>query len=455
LHVAHLNHWFRGKEAREDAEFVREIAHQWGLSCAVETFDVPNYARKHKLSDEDAARRVRYSFLAAIARQRGASVAVAHNADDQVETVLMSILRGTGTSGLAGMQMLASVPLTDSDETMAAFGPVEAQSDIPLYRPLLYVWRHQIVEYCKQEGLQPRFDSTNWERTYRRNRIRHDLIPLLQMQYSLAVKDHLFNLARIASAEDELVEGIVDDEWQRIAVVSGDKVSFESRLFAMLPEAMRRRLVRRAITTVAGTLHDITFEHVESAVAIIADRHDSPRAQHLPHGLIVSRERGWGNISRRGEHDGLSTFEAANKVRPLMTPGDFLPVHIGSQVPLDGDWRFQAAILATDAPPTQPGDLVALFDMDVLAVGGQLALRTRAPGDYIQPLGMGGRKSLQDLMVDAKIPRELRDSIPVLAFDRGHEVLWVPGPGGRRSRHAPVTKGTKQVLQLCFVRKQP
>ncbi|MEO5953763.1 MAG: tRNA lysidine(34) synthetase TilS, partial [Chloroflexia bacterium] len=121
LHVAHLNHWVRGKEAHDDADFVRGIAQEWGLPCTISRFDVPNYARRHKLSLEDAARRARYAFFADLAQKHNAAIAVAHNADDQVETVLMSILRGTGLRGLAGMQMLSQTHLPQRDEALASF----------------------------------------------------------------------------------------------------------------------------------------------------------------------------------------------------------------------------------------------------------------------------------------------------------------------------------------------
>jgi tRNA(Ile)-lysidine synthase len=466
LHVAHLNHWFRGKEAREDAGYVRDIAQAWGLTCTVETFDVPNYARRRKLSTEDAARRARYAFLASVARDRQAAVAVAHNADDQVETVLMSILRGTGVGGLAGMQMLSMVP-EPPDEDAPPFGTAAGEGrtatgerKVPLFRPLLHVWRHQIVAYCQEQGLEPRFDATNWERIYRRNRVRHDLIPHLQLQYSLAIKDHLYDLAEIAQAENDFLAGVVEQEWERSAhpASGGEEVRFESATFASLPEAMRRRLARRAIDAVAGTLQNITFEHIEAVAAILSGAPGSPTAMHLPQGLVVRREGEWASVAIRDE--GRTTDEGAAMINaqpwPLMPdlsstfdlrPSTFV-------LPLSQGWHFSAELLKPgETPGIAPSELLAIFDYDALESLGGLVLRARLPGDHIRPLGMRGSKSLQDLMVDAKIPRELRDRIPIVALQGGHEVLWVPGRGGRRSRHAPVTEATKRVLQLEYFRE--
>ena len=324
LHVAHLNHWFRGKEGQEDAEFVRSVAHAWGLSATIETFDVPNYARRQKLSAEDAARRVRYAFLASLAHERGAGVAVAHNADDQVETVLMSILRGTGLAGLGGMRMLSRVAVSPGDETHAPFGPVARDTVVPLFRPLLHVWRHEIMAYCKQQNLQPRFDTTNWERTYRRNRVRHDLVPLLQMQYSLAIKDHLYTLSQIAQAEDTLIDSIVLEEWKRSAVSgTGGVVKFEKAHFASLPDAMQRRLVRKAIAALLGTLQDYTFEHIEAVVAMFAREKEEAGAVHLPHGLAAVSKEGWGVIAMR---DGSSAQLFGQGVMDLAWPSTSLGI---------------------------------------------------------------------------------------------------------------------------------
>jgi tRNA(Ile)-lysidine synthase len=482
LHVAHLNHWFRGKEAREDADYVQDIAGKWGIGCTVETFDVPNYARRLKLSTEDAARRVRYAFLASIARERHAAVAVAHNADDQVETVLMSILRGTGVGGLAGMQMLSAVPEPPGGDLPPAFAQARDAGKVPLFRPLLHVWRHTIVAYCQQQGLEPRFDATNWERIYRRNRVRHDLIPYLQLQYSLAVKDHLYNLAEIAQAENNFLDSVVEREWEQVARVASDgtEVRFDILTFEKLPEAMRRRLARRAIAALAGTLQDITFEHIQAVVAILRAAPGSPAAMHLPHGLVARREGEWASVGerddrrlttddrpptteeeavssaakgRRTKDEGRPCLGSGGRSSVVRRPEDEIPVEPGTQLSLYDGWLFDAELLEPGVTPGAPSELVAIFDYEALAALGSLALRARLPGDHMRPLGMQGSKSLQDLMVDAKIPRELRDRIPVVALQGTHEVLWVPGRDGRRSHHAPVTEATVRVLQLEFYRK--
>lgn len=446
LHVAHLNHWVRGKEAADDEAFVLGIAEQWGIPCTIGQFDVPNYARLNHFSIENAARRARYAFFAQLAQENDAAVAVAHNADDQVETVLMGILRGTGVSGLAGMQVVGKVHLPTADKELEAFAPYDVGREVALFRPLLGAWRWEILEYCKEAGLEPRWDSTNWERTYRRNRVRHDLIPTLQMQYSLAIKDHLYNLADIAQGEDSLIEGLVDKVWARIAQTGERAVSFGTDQFGGLGVGLQRRVARRAIWDVAGTLQNVTFEHIETAREVLAGGQYSPGTIHLPHDLQASRQGGRSMISVRRV---ASAIEMSSEERPLVAVDWQAPFVPEGRVLLENNWRLESAAITSPLPKvSEMGEqnLTAMFDREELEQLGPLGWRTRRAGDYITPMGMTGRKSLQDCMVDAKIPREQRDHIPVLAEGDSGQILWIPGAGGRRSAQAPVTDETRQAV---------
>lgn len=446
LHIAHLNHWVRGKEAADDEAFVLGIAEQWGIPCTIGQFDVPNYARQNHYSIENAARRARYAFFTQLAQENDAAVAVAHNADDQVETVLMSILRGTGVSGLAGMQVVGKVHLPTLDKELRAFAPFDADREVALFRPLLGAWRWEILEYCKEAGLEPRWDSTNWERTYRRNRVRHDLIPTLQMQYSLAIKDHLHNLADIAQEEDSLIEGMVDEVWARIAQTGDDSVSFDTDAFEGLEVALQRRVARRAISHGAGTLQNVTFAHIEAARQILAGGQNSPGTLHLPHDLQASRHGTRSEVSRRGV---TSASVLVSEERPLVMVDwqtSFVPE---GEMVLENNWRLESAALTPPLPKASDigeQNLSAIFDLEELEKLGPMGWRTRRAGDYITPMGMTGRKSLQDCMVDAKIPREQRDHIPILVQGESGQILWIPGAGGRRSAQAPITDATRQAL---------
>ena len=187
LHLAHLDHGIRGSDSRADAEYVEGLARAWDVSATMEYGDVPAYAEEHRVAIEEAARRVRYLFLGRVAREVGAQcVAVGHNADDQVETIIMHWMRGSGLGGLRGM---LPVQVLGAEDWWC--GPV-----LRLVRPLLDVPRDAIEGYCHQHGLQPRFDRSNLDLTYHRNRIRHELIPFLE-SFNPRIRDVLRRSARV------------------------------------------------------------------------------------------------------------------------------------------------------------------------------------------------------------------------------------------------------------------
>ncbi len=456
LHVAHLDHALRGTASEEDAGFVAQVSDDWRLPCTVRRFDVEQYAREQRLSIEEAARNARYTFLANIARQQGGAVAVAHTADDQVETVLMHILRGSGISGLRGMRMLADVPVALEGGTLSKSvdGLPAQQAPVTLFRPLLSLWRSEIEAYCSQEGLEPRLDATNTDPRYKRNRIRHELLPLLARDYDPTVKAHLHNLAELAAGEDDLIKSLVEQAAERLAHVETEgTLRFEQSEVADLSEALRLRLVRWALRRVAGTLEGFTHRHIEQTASILSGHVDSRRSAQLPHGLIVERAAdGWAAISRIQPVGGIQAVDTLSW--PVMDPGEELTLIPGITLQLEAGWKLECSIVSAESEKRKPSDMLMLCDADEIEkLGIGLVLRTRRPGDFIRPLGMKGRKSLQDSFIDAKIPRRVRDHIPiVLCSARGGEALWVPGPGGRRSTHATVGPQTRRVLRLEFTR---
>ena len=204
LHVAHLNHQLRGAEAQADADFVRDIAQHWGLPYTIESRDVAAFARHHKLSLEEAARQVRYGFLLDVAQaQHSDVIAVAHNADDQTESVLMHLLRGSGLAGLRGM--LPKMRLEEYRILHPQSAIQNPKSKIYLVRPLLEIPRSAIDEYCQQHDLHPRVDATNADTTYFRNRLRHELLPTLET-YNPNIRSILRRTADVIAAEYEILQ---------------------------------------------------------------------------------------------------------------------------------------------------------------------------------------------------------------------------------------------------------
>jgi len=441
IHVAHLHHGARGEDADADAAFVADLAREWGLPVTVVRRDVPAIARAHKLAFEEAARRVRYAFLAHVAGVVGATrVAVGHNADDQAETVLMHFLRGAGPAGLRGM--LPAVPLSTyrlldevSDFALPPSPPV-------LIRPLLGTPRAEVERYCADHGLEPRFDRSNLDTTYFRNRLRHELIPLLET-YSPNLRRRLCRTADVVAADYALLERLREWAWGEVVREESPRaVVFDLATWRAQPLSIQRALVREAAYRLRPRLRDVGFVHVENGVRV-AQRGNTGAEATLPGGLALRVGYDWLMVAEAGYEpppDG-----------PTMPPDAEVAVALPGVTPLPGgDWVLEAEMPAgwsLRRVEANPDRWTAYLDAD--ALGGGLALRTRRPGDRFCPQGLGGHgPRLADWMINAKVPRAWRDRLPLLVA--GEEIVWVCG--WRVSEGAAVGPTTRRVARFRFRR---
>jgi tRNA(Ile)-lysidine synthetase-like protein len=285
LHVAHLHHGARGAEADADADFVAALAAEWNLPATIEKQDVPALAHAHKLAFEETARRVRYTFLTRVAGEMGAhKIAVGHNADDQAETVLMHFLRGAGPAGLRGMLPLTPIKdyrlltpflhLTPNQPTnQLTIQPTNQptnqltnQLTTPtLIRPLLEVPRAAIEAYCANHGLTPRFDRSNLDTTYFRNRLRHELLPLLAT-YNPNIRARLCHTATIIATDYELLTQLREQAWAEVMREERETaIVFDRVTWRTLPVALQRATLRQAAYRLRRSLRDVDFVHVEIA----------------------------------------------------------------------------------------------------------------------------------------------------------------------------------------------
>ncbi|NSW55483.1 MAG: tRNA lysidine(34) synthetase TilS [Armatimonadetes bacterium] len=396
LEAAHLNHGIRGEEADEDQRFVEALCEKWGVPLAVARVDVPAVAKRDGISLEQAGRAERYAFLRRVAAERDCRrIALAHTATDRAETVLMNILRGAGLGGLRGIA--------------AVNGEV--------IRPLIEVTREETAEYCAEHGLQPRHDRTNEDTgAHLRNRVRLELMPLLARNYAPGIEDCLLRLAKV-------VEGEL--EWTREAenAAYSDLAHWEERGLGLLlaplqemPQGLARRMVRRAIGDVVGSLEGFTLQHVDAVLGLAAQGRTGARVQ-LPGGYRA--ERGYERLL-------MSTGCAMDE-----EPGPWeVTLQIPGAVALPPGGKVCARTVPVPGDPRACGACEAYLDF--AAIGSTVCVRSRRPGDRMQLVGMSGSRKLQDLMVDRKIPRQERDRVPVVLNSRG-EIVWVGGCGVSRT----------------------
>ncbi|HQE91940.1 MAG TPA: tRNA lysidine(34) synthetase TilS [Anaerolineae bacterium] len=436
LHVAHLHHAIRGAEADADADFVAALAVDWGLPCTVERVDVRAIAERHKLALEEAARYARYTFLCQVAQQSGATcIAVGHNADDQSETVLMHLLRGAGPAGLRGM--LPATPLRDYHLLSASLKP---NAELTLIRPLLYVPRADIAAYCAEQQLATRFDRSNLDTTFFRNRLRHEVLPYLA-QINPHIAERLRNLAEVVRADYDMLHEFVSVAWDTLLVKeSADILSFNLAGWREQPLSIQRAIIRRAAYKLCSSLRDVSFIHVEDAARVAQEGATGAQAT-LPHGLRLTVDYTTITIAAG---DALHLPPES----PWLEPDAPLPFAVPGEITLREGWRLHVQDVPhwnLEAIADNCNPLVAWMNADVL--GDAPLLRTRQRGDTFQPHGMDGATvRLSDLLTNVKVPRLWRDHIPLV--EAGGRILWVVGV--RLSEAAVVRPDTQRVVYLRF-----
>jgi tRNA(Ile)-lysidine synthase len=411
--VAHLDHMFRGKESEEDARFVEDLCRKWGITFYCERADVPAYIEKTGLSPEDAARRVRYAFFERARLKTGArKVALGHNRNDHEETVLMNILRGSGLEGLVGIE-----PVRDF-----------------YIRPLLEIPREEIELYLKEEGIPYRIDRTNLTTDYFRNRIRLELIPLIEEKYCGHFGASLRRLSDIARQDLSYLEEETGRAWEEAARQEQGKVFIDIKKFSSLHEALKRRIIRKSVECLVGDVRDFEHRHTVMLVQFI---------EKSPTGTVVDLPKG---LKGRKIYEHFCIFRGEEERIPdycydLPVPGRVFIKEAG--VAIEAEVRS-----GTGREIIKTNPLIAQLDYD--KIKGNLTVRNRRPGDRFKPLGAGGFKKLQDFFTDEKVPGKERDKVPVVT-DNGR-IVWVAGM--RIDDRFKITSATARVLLLKLERQE-
>jgi tRNA(Ile)-lysidine synthase len=399
-----------------------------GVPFLVGGEDVTEYAKNNQLSIEEAARMLRYRFLFEQAEQSEAqAVAVAHTADDQVETVLMHFLRGAGLSGLKGMQ-----PRAINQEWSAT---------IPLARPLLAVWRNEILAYCNEHGLQPIHDESNTDLKFFRNRLRYELLPALEA-YNPQIREVIWRTAQVLAGDQEIVADRLDQLWETCLYEQADSYcGFRLNEFRRFNIGEQRGLIRRAIERVRPNVRNIDFAHIEDAIAFV---HSPPRSRcrDLVAGLRMLLEdkvfwvAGW-----EADLPALGWPQIEQAPCNIDLPGE---IRIGQT------WQLKAWI----GEDRKAGYAAALSNDNRYAawisgdqVESSLTVRKRQRGDRFQPLGMGGHTmKLADYFINKKLPKRAREKWPLICA--GDTIVWIPGY--QVNHHYRLTDETKKIIALTL-----
>lgn len=437
LRAAHLNHKLRGEASDRDAAAVSGTVASWGLPITLGEIDVLALARTERRSLEDAARSARYRFLREVAH--GQPIAVAHHADDQVETLLLHLLRGSGLAGMVGM--------------------LPRQQDI--IRPLLEVRHAQTVAYCQEHGIKPLEDLSNTDPRFLRNRIRHELLPILE-SLNPGIRNTLLRNADVVRVDVEWMDAQVDACWPTAVISEQDgyiKLSIQALL--ALPLSLQRHLLRRVTASLCEGQSPLEIRHYTLVEQFLAQHNDrQERMLHLPHHLRVIRNLNEVTFERLDEYTTIETELTWNQLNtevalpipgrievpgtPWTAAADLVPTELMERVREAlhrEDWSKVWRLLS----PTCHAVYV-----DAGVVGSFLKVRTRRPGDRMQPLGMRHEKKVQDIFVDKHIVRSERGSIPI--FCTPFHCIWLAGV--TLDERARLTSKTQQVVRLSIIMAQ-
>lgn len=444
LHAVHINHMLRAEEAQGDETYTADVCKNLGIPFSVVHIDIAAMAKKLGMSLEEAGREARYHEFERYANCVGAAkIAVAHNRNDQAETVMMHIIRGTGTAGLAGMEYKRG----------------------SVIRPLLNINRKEIEQYCEAAGLSPRTDSSNLKNEFARNRVRLELFPYINKSFGADIIESLCRLSTHASEDNKYLEQCALEAYNRsLKTKNIGQVSLKLEQLRGVHPAVLGRVLKLAVFDAAGSTNGVGNVHYRALSELVAKGNTGARAE-LPGGLNAAISYGILNIFVEKKLHSQCTqnqqnpLKQQNQQNPLRQQKVIQkPVQFAICLAIPGTTQLQElnAAVTTSVEPDIDVDkygmmgynsFVQFFDYDSLKRG--INIRNRRDGDIFKPLRSNGTKKLKKYFIDSKIPRELRDKIPLICID--NEIVWVVGY--KMSDKFKVTENTKRVLKIEYNRR--
>ncbi|WIV13054.1 tRNA lysidine(34) synthetase TilS [Proteiniborus sp. MB09-C3] len=410
IYVAHINHGIRNEEADADEEFVRNICLKFSLPFYSTKVNMDEYARENKITSEEAGRAIRYGFFNKILDGiGGGKIAVAHNKNDQAETLLMRFFRGTGLEGLRGME----------------------HKNMNIIRPLLDISREEIEKYCRDNNIAVRIDRTNLEPIYGRNRTRLEVIPYIVKHYNKNIIDTLNRTSKLMQMDSEFILGIVEEKYKNI-VVDESPNSIVLYIDKLKNEhySIKSRVIRKSIEKINGSLKGIEEKHINNIISLI-EENITGKSINITNNIVIKTS--YGNmIIKKDNKNNIDFFKY------------FLPVGETIHIYELGSDITSKVVSISEVDIKQINRFIKYFDYD--KIRGKLYIRNRKDGDRFTPLGMEGSKKLKDFFIDEKVPRDERNLIPIIEDNKG--IIWVVGY--RISEEYKVSCHTSKVLILEY-----
>jgi len=414
LGVAHINHMLRGEDADKDEKYVKRVCEKIGIPCYIKRVDVNAYSSENKMSSEMAGRKVRYDFFEEILKKyKYNKIATAHNANDQAETIIFRLIRGSGLEGLGGIKNFR---------------------DEKIIRPILCLSRFEVEQYINEKKIEPRIDKSNFEKTYNRNKIRLDILPYIKENFNKDIIQTLNRTAVLLQKDNEFLEKESLKLYKKSCIEEDEYFIIKKDTFTN-DDVVVSRVLRNALIRYSKQSYDFEMKHIYDIIELA--RKGTGRELDLPKNIFV--ENIYGDIyikSRLQKHILYNDKIKLNKFS------------INNKKILFHDFEIKFSIINNyENSKLKENKFIKYFEFD--KIESEIILRAREKGDKIIPLGMIGCKKVKDIFIDMKIPKDLRDSIPILCFD--DKIAWIIGI--RTSEEYKLSSNSKNILKVIVERK--
>lgn len=410
LIVAHVNHCLRGAEADKDESYVKEFCNKLNIDFYSVRIDINKLAKDRGISSEMAGRVARYEFFEEIKDKTNAQkIAIAHNANDQAETILMRIMRGTGISGIIGIK-----PMRDG----------------VFVRPLIKVNREEIEYYCEKNHINPRIDKTNLESIYGRNKVRLELIPYIKKNFNKDIVMTLNRLSDTVEIDNDYLEYVSLEKYKLFCEEKKDKIIIHKKAF-LEHRAIVTRIIRKAISYITGSTYNFEKKHILDIIDM--QIHVTGTNLDLPNNIKVYNNYGDISIYFKNQQN---INKDINEYELFIDKSNVIP-----------EKTIKITLRLVDENEQikfRENNFIKYFDYD--KIKDKIILRYRKKGDKFTPIGMNGSKKLKDIFINMKIEKSLRDRIPLVCF--GDEISWIVGY--RVSNKFKVDENTKKILEIRF-----
>lgn len=414
--AAHINHMIRGEEALEDEKYAKNLCEKLGINFYSIRIEIEKIAKERGISTETAGRDERYAFFNKISNENGyTKIATAHNANDQAETIIMRMMRGTGLEGLGGIPVIR---------------------DGKYIRPILFLERGYIEKYCIDNDLEPRIDKTNLENIYSRNKIRLDILPYMKENFNKDVVKAINRMSLLLQEDNEFINSEAKKAFSKYCIVKKDEIIINKELFDK-EKAIITRVIRKALTTISNSTYDFEMKHIKEVIEL-KDIGTNKRID-LPNGIYAKNIYGEIYLKKKEALIKRDNEISEIKLSKQNLDGlkiDFLGCSIEFNIKLkEKNLKFNN------------NDLIKYFDYD--KINEDVIIRKRKNGDKMIPLGMNGSKKIKDIFINMKIPKDYRDNIPIIEFD--NEIAWLLGV--KTSETFKVTNKTKRIIKIICKRE--